>query len=189
MAIFLHRRCAAVPSWFCPVKCPCAPFLPPPPPPHALLPGLFSNATHYIIKSNDIDEFDMESVARMGYLYAHGDTRTFERLRVNIQLGKPIVMLHNSGGVVTAFSWLQRVMAFTRPPPDAVRARHGGAQRNQRPALLSPLPPHAMPLLSSPLLHSPCRCPAIALMPTCPHLCSYVAHLCLAHSSRSCEAL
>ena len=28
-------------------------------------------------------------------------------------------MLHNSGSVVSAFSWLQRVMAFTRPPPDA----------------------------------------------------------------------
>ena len=79
--------------------------------------GLFANASHYIIKSNDTDEFNIESLARSGFLYAHGDTRTFKRLRSNIQQGKPIVMLHNSGGVVTAFSWLQRVMAYSRPAP------------------------------------------------------------------------
>ena len=55
----------------------------------------------------------------MGFLYAHGDTRTYKRLRSNIQAGRPLVMLHNSGSVVSAFSWLQRVMAFARPPPDA----------------------------------------------------------------------
>ena len=59
-----------------------------------------------MIKSNDTDEFNVESLARTAFLYAHGDTRTYKRLRANIQLGKPIVMLHNSGGVVTAFSWL-----------------------------------------------------------------------------------
>ena len=85
--------------------------------------GLYSNATHYIIKNNDHDEFDIEGMARMGFLYAHGDTRTFKRLRANIQQGKPIVMLHNSGGVVTAFSWLQRVMAFTRPAPPTDKLR------------------------------------------------------------------
>ena len=37
----------------------------------------------------------------------------------DIQQAKPIVMLHNSGGAVTAFSWLQRVLARTRPPPEA----------------------------------------------------------------------
>jgi hypothetical protein len=83
--------------------------------------GLFSNATHYIIKNNDQDEFDIEGLTRMGFLYAHGDTRTFKRLRANIQQGKSIVMLHNSGGVVTAFSWLQRVMAFAPQPPDKLR--------------------------------------------------------------------
>ena len=72
--------------------------------------GLFPCATHYIIKSNDADEFNVESLGRTAFLYAHGDTRTFTRLRANIQQGKPIVMLHNSGGCVTAFSWLQ-VMA------------------------------------------------------------------------------
>ena len=40
-------------------------------------------------------------VAMQGFLYAHGDTRTFKRLRANIQKGNPTVMLHNSGGVVT----------------------------------------------------------------------------------------
>jgi hypothetical protein len=62
-------------------------------------------------------------LARTGYLYAHGDTGTFKRLRAHIQQVKPIVMLHNSGGVVTAFSWLQRVLAFSRPapPPDKLR--------------------------------------------------------------------
>ena len=40
-----------------------------------------------------------------------------------MQQGKPIVMLHNSGGCVTAFSWLQRVMAHMRPPPEANRLR------------------------------------------------------------------
>ena len=74
--------------------------------------GLFSSASHYVIKNNDWDDFDVESIARTGYLYAHGDMTTYKRLRQNIQQGKPIVMLHNSGGVVTAFSWLQRVMAF-----------------------------------------------------------------------------
>ena len=29
-------------------------------------------------------------------------------------------MLHNSGGVVTAYSWLQRVMKHQRPPPDTI---------------------------------------------------------------------
>jgi len=80
--------------------------------------GLFASATHYIIKSNDLDELDMETLAPNGYLYAHGDTRTYKRLRDNIQRGAPIVMLHNSGGPTTAFSWLQRVMAFQRPPPN-----------------------------------------------------------------------
>ena len=85
--------------------------------------GVFANATHYIIKSNERDEFDIESVAKMGFLYAHGDTRTYKRLRANIQQAKPIVMLHNSGGVVTAFSWLQRVMAFSQPAPSTERLR------------------------------------------------------------------
>ena len=86
--------------------------------------GLFRNATHYIIKTNDADEFDIEGFARSGFVYAHGDTRTYKRLRANIQQGKQLVMLHNSGGVTTAFSWLQRVMAFARPPPapDVLRA-------------------------------------------------------------------
>lgn len=79
--------------------------------------GLYANATHYIIKNNDADEFDIERFARMGFVYAHGDTRTYKRLRSNIQQGKSIVLLHNSGSVVTAFSWLQRVMAFSRPAP------------------------------------------------------------------------
>lgn len=85
--------------------------------------GLFSSASHYVIKNNDWDDFDVESIARTGYLYAHGDMTTYKRLRQNIQQGKPIVMLHNSGGVVTAFSWLQRVMAFARPPPPAETLR------------------------------------------------------------------
>ena len=55
-------------------------------------------AQHYIIKSNDQDDFQLEGLACMGYLYAHGDTRTFQRLRANIQQGKPIVMLHNLAG-------------------------------------------------------------------------------------------
>lgn len=64
-------------------------------------------------------EFNIEECGAQGFLYAHGDTRTYKRLRANIQQGKPIVMLHNSGGVVHAFSWLQRVMAHQRPPPDS----------------------------------------------------------------------
>ena len=87
------------------------------------LDGLFSSASHHIIKSNDSDEFNMESIGQIAYIYAHGDTRTYKRLRANIATGKPIVMLHNSGGCVTAFSWLQRVMAFSRPPPDAREMR------------------------------------------------------------------
>jgi len=79
--------------------------------------GLFKSGTHIVIKNNDTDEFNLDEVTSQGFLYAHGDTRTFKRLRANIQLGKPIVMLHNSGGCVTAFSWLQRVMAHQRPPP------------------------------------------------------------------------
>ena len=79
--------------------------------------GLFSSATHHIIKNNDLDEFDLESLSRTGYFYAHGDSITYQRLRKNIQQGKPVVMLHNSGGVVTAFSSLQRAMAFRHPPP------------------------------------------------------------------------
>jgi len=79
--------------------------------------GIFKAGTHIVIKNNDRDEFIVEEVAMQGFLYAHGDTRTFKRLRANIQKGNPTVMLHNSGGVVTAFSWLQRVMAYQRPPP------------------------------------------------------------------------
>lgn len=83
------------------------------------LDGIFANATHYIIKNNNCDEFDLGSLARQGFLYAHGDTRTFKSLRSNIQQGKAVVMLHNSGGATTAFSWLQRVMQFSRPPPSS----------------------------------------------------------------------
>lgn len=85
--------------------------------------GVFAAGTHYILKSNDKDEFNVEEVGSLGFLYAHGDTRTYKRLRANIQQGKPLVMLHNSGGVVTAFSWLQRVMAFCRPPPETSQIR------------------------------------------------------------------
>lgn len=87
------------------------------------LDGLFSAATHYIIKSNDSDELNMDNVAPQGYLYAHGDSRTYRRLSSNIQQGRSIVMLHNSGGVVTAFSWLQRVFAHQRPSPEMNRLR------------------------------------------------------------------
>ena len=80
--------------------------------------GIFSAGTHIVIKNNDTDSFDIEEAGTPGFLYAHGDSRTYKRLRSNIQQGRPIVMLHNSGGVVMAFSWLQRVMAFQRPPPD-----------------------------------------------------------------------
>ena len=47
--------------------------------------GLFTSASHYIIKCNDQDEFPIDTVAEGGmcYLYAHGDTRTFYRLREN----------------------------------------------------------------------------------------------------------
>ena len=79
--------------------------------------GIFRSATHIVLKNNDIDSFNVEEIGSLGFLYAHGDSRTYKRLRANIQQGKPIVMLHNSGGVVTAFSWLQRVMAHMRPPP------------------------------------------------------------------------
>ena len=69
-------------------------------------------------KNNDNDKFDVEECGPTAFLYAHGDTRTYKRLRSNIQLGRPTVLLHNSGGPTMAFSWLQRVMAFQRPPPD-----------------------------------------------------------------------
>lgn len=85
--------------------------------------SLFSSATHYVIKTNDKDEFNVDQYAPMGYLYAHGDTRTYKRLASNIQQGKSIVLLHNSGGCTTAFSWLQRVFKFQRPAPDISRLR------------------------------------------------------------------
>jgi len=81
--------------------------------------AIFRSGTHIVLKSKDQDEFSVEDLgAQQGFLYAHGDSRTYKRLRANIQQGKPTVMLHNSGGVVTAFSWLQRVMAYMRPPPE-----------------------------------------------------------------------
>jgi len=85
--------------------------------------GLFANASHYIIKNNDKDDFNLDLFAPMGYLYAHGDSRTYKRLANNIQQGRSIVMLHNSGGCTTAFSWLQRVYAHQRPAPDLNRLR------------------------------------------------------------------
>ena len=81
--------------------------------------GIFSSGTHIVIKNNDSDPFDVEEAGTLGFLYAHGDSRTYKRLRSNIQQGRPIVMLHNSGGPSMAFSWLQRVMASQRPPPEA----------------------------------------------------------------------
>lgn len=59
--------------------------------------SIFKSGTHIVIKNNDRDEFNIEEIATQGFLYAHGDTRTFKRLRANIQQGKPTVMLHNSG--------------------------------------------------------------------------------------------
>jgi hypothetical protein len=87
------------------------------------LDGLFGSATHYIIKNNEKDDFNMEQLGRMGFVFAHGDTRAYKRLRQRIQEGKNVVMLHNSGGCSTAFSWLQRVMAHSRPPPDTAQLR------------------------------------------------------------------
>jgi hypothetical protein len=79
--------------------------------------ALFASASYYVLKNDDRDEFDIESFAKLGFVYANGDTCTYRRLRRDVQQGKPMVLLHNSGGVVTAFSWLQRVMAFARPVP------------------------------------------------------------------------
>ena len=80
--------------------------------------ALFRSGTHIVIKNNDTDSFNIDELGLQGFLYAHGDTRTYKRLRANIQQGRPTVMLHNSGSVTTAFSWLQRVMSFQRPPPE-----------------------------------------------------------------------
>ena len=96
--------------------------------------ALFSSATHYVIKCNDQDDFSMAAVGQEVFVYAHGDTRTYKRLRGNIQQGKPIVMLHNSGGVVTAFSWLQRVMAHTRRSSDGLRSAAEHPPRTTGPA-------------------------------------------------------
>lgn len=77
-----------------------------------------AGGTHYIVLDNPNDCPDLSSLAAYGFVCANGQGIMFERLKTRISAGEPIVMLHNTGGVVQAFASLRKAMLATSPAPE-----------------------------------------------------------------------
>jgi len=75
---------------------------------------MFSGGTHYIFLEDSDQTFPLDALGPIGAIFAHGGTAACERMRSWLQLGKPTVMLFNSGGCTQAFASLH----------DAVVKRH-----------------------------------------------------------------
>ena len=77
--------------------------------------SMYSSASHYIILEDSEDGFDLsETCGPLGFVCAHGGIMMYERLASRIQMGKPLVMLYNTGGLVQCFGSLVR--AISRNP-------------------------------------------------------------------------
>ena len=68
----------------------------------------FGHASHYIILDNADDRPELNALKPGGgFIYSNGQAMMLDRLKQNIAMGLPIVMLHNTGGAVQAFSALR----------------------------------------------------------------------------------
>ena len=79
----------------------------------------FASGTHYILCEDGNDAPDISVLGKFGYIYANGQALVVPRLKTNIQQGKPLVMLHNTGGVTQAFASLRAGMISSQPPPES----------------------------------------------------------------------
>ena len=79
----------------------------------------FASGTHYILCEDPNDAPDISVLGKFGYIYANGQALVVPRLKTNIQQGKPLVMLHNTGGVTQAFASLRAGMISSQPPPES----------------------------------------------------------------------
>ena len=79
----------------------------------------WGSGTHYIVLENHHDAPDLASLGPFGFVCANGQGIMFDRLKTRIQSGEPLVMLHNTGGVVQAFCSLRKAMLSQVPVPDS----------------------------------------------------------------------
>lgn len=75
---------------------------------------LFGSGTHYILVEESQQRFPLETLGPVGGIFAHGGNIAYNRMQSWLQLGRPTVMLFNTGGVTQAFASLH----------DAVVRRH-----------------------------------------------------------------
>ncbi|GMI17618.1 hypothetical protein TrLO_g4439 [Triparma laevis f. longispina] len=68
----------------------------------------FSSGTHYVFLESDTEAFPLHAFGPTGYVHAHGGTLSYQRLRSRISQGRPLVMLHQTGGVSQAFGSLHK---------------------------------------------------------------------------------
>ena len=68
----------------------------------------FASGTHYVFLENDTEAFPLDAFGPTGYVHAHGGTLSYQRLRSRISQGRPLVILHQTGGVSQAFGSLHK---------------------------------------------------------------------------------
>lgn len=64
--------------------------------------SVYGGGTLYFLLESADDMFDLECLGPVGSVVAHGGTLTYRRLKRNIQMGRPVVMLYNTGGATQA---------------------------------------------------------------------------------------
>ena len=76
---------------------------------------LYSSGTHYILLEKGEDDFDLSTCCGpLGFVCAAGGVFMRDRLVRRFELGQPVVMLHNSGGITQSYASLLR--AIVREP-------------------------------------------------------------------------
>ncbi|GMI00909.1 hypothetical protein TrVE_jg7298 [Triparma verrucosa] len=75
----------------------------------------FSSGTHYIFLESNTETFPLDAFGPTGYVHAHGGTLSYQRLRSRISQGRPLVMLHQTGGVSQAFGSLHKSIGHLTP--------------------------------------------------------------------------
>jgi len=75
----------------------------------------FSSGTHYIFLESaaGAEAFPLHTFGPLGFVAAHGGTLSYKRLRARISQGRPLVMLHQTGGATQAFASLHRALTAT----------------------------------------------------------------------------
>ena len=86
---------------------------------YSYLQTFFGAGTHYIVLDNPSDAPDLSGLGKIGYVVANGQGLMAPRLKMRIQAGESIVMLHNTGGVVQAWASLRKAILSKFPAPES----------------------------------------------------------------------